>query len=163
MQHEGYLSLGSNMGDRAGNCLKAIEILGKIKETKLVSQSSLYETAPIGYEDQAPFINMAVKIITAMNAPGLLSHIKAIEKSLGRVRTFKWGPRLIDIDILFFDDEIISGPGLKVPHPAMEDRAFVLLPLAEIGSEFIHPLKKTSVAQMAKEVPRKESVKRITV
>jgi len=162
MQHQVYLSLGSNIGDRPKNCLKAIETLGKIEGTKILSQSSLYETDPVGYEDQAPFINMAVKIQTTMNARDLLSHIKSIETSLGRIKTFKWGPRLIDVDILFFDDEIISEQGLKVPHPAMMDRAFVLLPLAEIGKNKIHPVKGITVDQMAKEVPSKEGVRRIT-
>lgn len=162
MQHEVYLSLGSNIGDRAKNCLKAIETLGKIEGTEILSQSSLYETDPVGYEDQAPFINMAVKIRTTMNARDLLSHIKSIETSLGRIKTFKWGPRVIDMDILFFDDEIISEQGLNVPHPAMAERAFVLLPLAEIGKNKIDPVKGITVAQMVKEVPSKEGVRRIT-
>lgn len=159
MHHEVYLSLGSNIGNRAKNCLKAIEALAKLKDTQVISQSSLYETDPVGYEDQAPFINMAVKITTNMSATDLLSHIKSIETSLGRAKTFKWGPRVIDMDILLFDDEIISIPGLKIPHPAMANRAFVLLPLAEIASESVHPEKKITVACMAKEVAGKNGIR----
>lgn len=161
MYHDVYLSLGSNMGDRAGNCLKAIKLLGNLEETKLVSQSSLYETEPVGYENQSPFINMAVKIKTSFDAPELLTSIKVIETSMGRVKTFKWGPRLIDIDVLFFDDEIISKPGLHIPHPALAERAFVLLPLTEIGGELKHPVNKMTILEMARNVSGKEGVKRI--
>lgn len=162
MQHDVFLSLGSNIGDRAENCLKAVEMLCQIKEIEFISQSSLYETDPVGYEDQSPFINMAVKIRTNLKAEDLLIHIKSVEKSIGRVKTFKWGPRLIDIDILLFSEEIISKPGLKVPHPAMTERAFVLVPLMEIGEDIKHPQLKQSIPEMAKKAPGREGVKRIS-
>jgi len=163
MKNKVFLSLGSNIGDPVKNCLKAIESLNNNEDIKVISQSSLYETEPVGYEEQSSFVNMAVGINTSLHAESLLVCIKKIEKTLGRVETFRWGPRLIDVDILLYNQEIIKKPGLAIPHPAMSERAFVLIPLSEIGGNIKHPVEKMTILDMTKKVPGKEGVRRIEV
>jgi len=133
-----YLSLGSNMGDREGNIRKAVlrleERLGKAS-----GLSSLYETEPWGYEDQPPFINMCAAFDSGIEPEDLLEAISSIEKELGRQRSFKWGPRTVDIDILTMGDVVMREEALTVPHPLMWERAFVVVPLAEIAPDLKAP------------------------
>jgi 2-amino-4-hydroxy-6-hydroxymethyldihydropteridine diphosphokinase len=134
-----YIGIGSNLGDRQANCLKAIAFLTQAGQSVL-KQSSLYETDPWGKKDQPRFINMAVEIETNLKPQGLLLLLKEIENNMGRVYTTRWGPRLIDLDILLYEDLVITEEELQIPHPRMHERAFVLQPLAEICPEKVHPL-----------------------
>jgi 2-amino-4-hydroxy-6-hydroxymethyldihydropteridine diphosphokinase len=138
-----YLSLGSNLGDRAANLRAAIERLAELG--RVTANSSLYQTEPVEFLDQPWFLNCAVALETSSTPQELLAHALAIEKAMGRRRTRDKGPRVIDIDILLFGDRVIDEPGLKIPHPAMHERRFVLEPLAEIAPGALHPtLKKTA-------------------
>lgn len=143
-----YIGIGSNLGDKEGNCKTAIERLsGNGITVKKIS--SPYRTKPWGVEDQPDFVNMAVKAETSINPSELLTILKAIEKEMGRQDGVHWGPRLIDLDLLFYDDLVISCDKLAIPHPLLHKREFVLLPLAEIAAEFVHPVLKTTIRQLA--------------
>lgn len=142
-----YLSLGSNIGDRQEFLETAIAKLGS-KITDIVS-SSVYETEPWGNEDQESFLNICLRGQTSLSSEELLGFIKSVEKNLGRSHNQKWGPREIDIDILFYDNESIKSASLEIPHPYIAERAFVLIPLAEIAPGFIHPILKKSIGELA--------------
>ena len=131
---QAYLGLGSNIGDRKQQLLKAIDLIGNIKGIKVTKQSSIYETAPIGYTDQPNFLNLCLEIETELSPQQLLKHCLDIEQQLHRVREIRWGPRTLDIDILLYSDDIIETDNLSVPHPRMQERAFVLIPLNDIAS-----------------------------
>lgn len=146
-----YLSLGSNVGDREHNLQNAIARLGSLGEVKSVS--SLYETEPIEFTQQANFLNCAVALETSLSAHELMSRLLHIERELGRQRVQKKGPRTIDIDILLFGDLVAESPELTVPHPAMAQRRFVLAPLTEIAPGVIHPVIKKTAGQMLAELP----------
>lgn len=137
--NDAYLSLGSNDGDRNGWLKKALNLISA-NCGAIVSQSLIYETAAWGITDQPDFLNMAVRIQTQLPALELLDTVLGIELQLGRERVIKWGPRIIDIDILLFNNEIINEPGLIVPHPFLHKRRFTLAPLADIAAEYIHPV-----------------------
>lgn len=138
-----YLSLGSNQGDRRAWLRKAIALL---EEYGMVSKvSSLYQTAAWGLEDQPDFLNMALCMQTGSSATELLHAIQHVEQQLGRVRNIKWGPRTLDIDILFFNNDVIDLPDLQIPHPFLSQRRFVLAPLAEITAEYVHPVLNKTV------------------
>ena len=126
---QAYLGLGSNIGDRKQQLLKAIDLIGNIKGIKVTKQSSIYETAPIGYTDQPNFLNLCLEIETELSPQQLLKHCLDIEQQLHRVREIRWGPRTLDIDILLYSDNIIETDNLSIPHPRMQERAFVLIPL----------------------------------
>jgi 2-amino-4-hydroxy-6-hydroxymethyldihydropteridine diphosphokinase len=132
-----YLSLGSNMGDREANVRKALDLLAD--RMTLMKVSSLYETAPIGVTDQNDFINAVALVETELHPTDLLDAILDIERIVGRVRNLRWGPRVIDIDILLYDDEAINTPELIIPHPEIMNRAFVLIPLGEIAPDLELP------------------------
>lgn len=146
MDHIVYLAFGSNMGDRLAN-LKAAAI-NLAPQMTLKAKSPVYETPPWGYKDQDAFLNQVVKVETYLDAPALLRHLKRLEKAMGRVPGFENGPRVIDMDILFFDHEVISTPPLVIPHPRLHERAFVLVPLADIAADFVHPVLNKSVRDL---------------
>ena len=141
-----YLALGSNLGDRVQNLKAAVAALPP--QMVLKAKSNVYETLPWGYEDQPRFLNMALKAETYLAPEPLLKHIKRLEIALGRKASFAYGPRLIDIDILFYDDMVLSTPTLTIPHPHMHERGFVLLPLMDIAPDLVHPVMKKSVREM---------------
>ena len=148
-----YIGVGSNLGDREANLKKAAELLGKVVEVKALSP--LYDTAPWGVADQPRFLNGAVEVFTHLSPLELLAELKSIEIRLGRVESEenRYGPRLIDLDIIFFGDEVIDLDELVVPHPSMHERAFVLKPLSDIAPDFIHPILKKSVSELLKSLP----------
>ena len=146
-EHTVYLALGSNLGDRFANLKQAIDSLTPQMEVK--AKSSVYETLPWGYEDQPKFLNQVVKAKTYLDPEPLLKHLKRLEVALGRQASFPNGPRLIDMDILFYDDLILNTSSLVIPHPRLHERGFVLLPLMELNPDLVHPLSKKSVREMA--------------
>lgn len=140
------IGIGSNLGERVLNCNKALERMAEFSE--VLSVSSYYETEPVGVEDQPNFINCAAEIATELEAHELLGRLKAVERSLGREGAEKWGPRMIDLDIIFYGDRTIDDSKLRVPHPEAHLRRFVLVPLTEIAPALIHPVLKVTVTEL---------------
>ena len=142
-----YLGIGSNIGNRIDNCATAISFLEENGLT-ITKRSEMYETMPWGVKDQPEFINMAVEVETDISPPELLSLIKKIEGDMGRQPAVKWGPRVIDIDILLYGNERVSGAGLTIPHPLMHERDFVLRPLSEIAPDVMHPVLNKTIKEL---------------
>jgi 2-amino-4-hydroxy-6-hydroxymethyldihydropteridine diphosphokinase len=140
-----YLGIGSNLGDPAENCRKALERIAGCGSVRVLRKSSLYRTEPVGVADQPWFVNAAIEVRTSLEAHALFDLLQGIETEMGRVRLQKWGPRTIDLDILFYDQAIIRDEVLVVPHPELHKRRFVLEPLNEIAPYLIHPLYGISV------------------
>lgn len=145
-EHIVYLALGSNLGDRLANLKQAINSLTPQMEVK--ARSPVYETPPWGFEDQPKFLNQVIKVETYLDPEPLLKHLKRLEVILGRKESFPNGPRLIDMDILFYDDRVLNTPTLVIPHPRLQERGFVLLPLMDINPDLVHPVSKKSVREM---------------
>jgi len=143
MSHVIYLALGTNLGDRPANLRAAIAALAP--QARVQAESRIYETPPWGFLDQPAFLNMALCAETDLPPAELLAFLKQLESDLGRVPTFRNGPRLIDIDILFYDDLILNTPPLVIPHPRLHERDFVLVPLADIAPDLIHPVLNQSI------------------
>jgi 2-amino-4-hydroxy-6-hydroxymethyldihydropteridine diphosphokinase len=155
-----YLGLGTNIGDRHANLEKALNLLGKRLE--IVKASSVYETEPVGYKDQPKFLNAVCLAQTSLGPLQLLSLVKGIEASMGREAGFRNGPRSIDIDIILYSDMSMIDSELTIPHPRMNERAFVLIPLMEIApADLIHPFTKERLAELAAMVGGREGVKKV--
>jgi len=146
-----YIGIGSNLGDREENCKKAIALLEQ-KGIKVLKRSTLYETEPWGFKKQPKYINMAIEAVTDLEPEELLRTLKEIEVIMGRVTGVRWGARVIDLDILLYDDIIIKTPHLKIPHQYMQEREFVLKPLCEIAPDKVHPAFKKSIKKLFTEL-----------
>ena len=153
-----YLGLGSNLGDRLGNLKQALHLLAE--ELTVWCISSIYETDPWGFRDQPPFLNCVCSVNSSLELQELLTLAKSVEKRIGRVPSeVKWGPRIIDVDVLLFGDRVVEKPGLEIPHPRMCQRAFVLVPLAEIAPRVMHPVCKLTILELLERVEGKDGVR----
>ncbi|MEO2077212.1 MAG: 2-amino-4-hydroxy-6-hydroxymethyldihydropteridine diphosphokinase [Bacillus sp. (in: firmicutes)] len=159
MGNTAFIALGSNMGDRYGNLMDAIKHLLDYSQIELVNYSSIYETDPVGYEDQDLFLNMVIEIRTAFSAMELLDVCLKTELVLGRKREIKWGPRTIDLDILLYNQENIETEKLVVPHPRMLERAFVMIPLLETNRNISIPEMEKPLTAWLNAIPDKEGVR----
>jgi 2-amino-4-hydroxy-6-hydroxymethyldihydropteridine diphosphokinase len=156
-----YIGIGSNLGDRKANALEAVDRITKLPGTRIVRASSLYESEPLG-DAKTWFVNSVIELETELTAEQLLKKLKAIEEAMGRkrVKGKRWGSRIIDLDILLCNGEVIEKRSLKVPHPEMHKRRFVLLPLAELAPHVVHPQLGHSVSALLATV---KDAKRVTL
>jgi 2-amino-4-hydroxy-6-hydroxymethyldihydropteridine diphosphokinase len=161
MKHIAYIGIGSNLGDKLYYCEKAISEILKIDRHQLLAKSSLFKTEPMGCTSQDWFVNGVIKIETDLEPSELLRTLKTIEAQLGRTETFRWGPRTIDLDILFFDDVEIHTEELQIPHPQIQNRQFVLIPLAEIDRNFIHPVLKKPIQELLNNFKEDQGVEKL--
>lgn len=145
-----FLGLGSNLGNREENLLMAQRLIAE-KVGEICSKSSVYETAAWGITEQNAFLNQVIEVETSFSPSAVLHLVLTIEKDMGRIREIKWGERSIDIDILYYNNEIISTENLEIPHPFIQERKFVLVPLCEIAQDFIHPKFKQTNLELLKE------------
>jgi len=156
MPHRAFIGIGTNLGDRLANYLEALERIGKLRQTRVVRQSSIYETEPVGDVGGSPFLNGAVEVETELPSELLMQQLLAIERSMGRKREripkaqaqARYKPRKIDLDLLFFDKELIDTPKLQVPHPRLHERRFVLVPMSELAPALIHPRLNVSISEL---------------
>ena len=155
--HTIYLALGSNVGDRQANLKEAISQLAP--QVTVTAESAIYETEPWGFEDQDDFLNMVVQGETELKPLELLKHLKQIEANVGRTKTFLNGPREIDLDILFYDDLIFEDQALAIPHPRLHERDFVLVPLADIAPDLVHPIWNHRIRDMLNNLPSSNDIK----
>jgi 2-amino-4-hydroxy-6-hydroxymethyldihydropteridine diphosphokinase len=159
-KHLVYLALGSNLGNREANLKLALQKLPPVVE--MVAVSRLYATAPAYVLDQPAFLNIAVKGRTNLSPLALLAYLKEIEADMGRQKTVRYGPRIIDVDIVFYNDTVFNRPDLQIPHLRMTERGFVLRPLADIAAEVVHPVLKKTVAELLAALPAADGILTVT-
>jgi 2-amino-4-hydroxy-6-hydroxymethyldihydropteridine diphosphokinase len=153
-----YLGLGSNLGDREENLRQALALLSPKADVEKLS--AIYETEPVGYKEQPLFLNLVCRIATDLPPDELLCFVKKIETEMGRIPSFPNAPRILDIDILLYDNTIMETRNLTIPHPQLKDRAFVLMPLMEIAPNLIHPELNKTIAQLADDVKGRKGVRK---
>ena len=146
-----HIGIGSNVGDKQGNCIEAINLLSS-RGISVRKRSSLYKTEPWGVKEQPSFVNAVVEAETDLSSQELLIALKSIENEMGRQETYRWGPRVIDLDILLYNDLVVDEPGLTIPHPYLHQREFVLEPLSEIAPDKIHPVLKKTIQTLLAEI-----------
>ena len=161
MGHIAYIGIGSNVGNKVDQCEKAISEILKVDRHKLLVKSSLFKTKPIGYTSQDWFVNGVIKIETDLEPLDLLRVLKTIESQLGRKETFRWGPRTIDLDILIFDDREMRTEELQIHHPLLHERQFVLIPLAEIDRDLVHPVLKKTIGELLNNLKEDQGVEKL--
>ena len=154
-----YILLGTNLGDREENLAQAKHLAVR-EGVRLLAESAIYETAAWGIEDQPGFLNQVIKVETSLSPEALLETLLSIEAEMGRVRKVKWGERLIDLDILYYHDEVIDSEDLSVPHPGIPDRRFTLVPLVELAADEVHPTLNKTQSQLLEICPDELEVKR---
>jgi 2-amino-4-hydroxy-6-hydroxymethyldihydropteridine diphosphokinase len=167
MPNRAFIGIGTNLGDRATNYLQAIQRIAALPDTRIVRQSSIYETEPVG-DIKGNFLNGVIEVETEIPADAMMRRLLAIERAMGRRRNrgrkaggrAKYRPRIIDLDLLFFNKEVIDSPGLTVPHPRLHERRFVLAPMAELAPALIHPKSNKSISEMLVEL---KSAYRVTL
>jgi len=150
MNHLVFIALGTNMGDRKTNLQAAITAMRAA--VTVLDRSPVYETPPWGYEQQPEFLNQVIKVHTELDPLNLLTFLKSIESQMGRQKTIRYGPRLIDLDILLYDELILNNPNLVVPHPRLAERAFVLVPLADLAPDLCHPVLGQTIQALKEHV-----------
>lgn len=147
-----YIGLGANLGDREANINRALVEIARSAGCKLTRVSSIYETEPVGFRDQPDFLNAVAEIETDLRPRELMAVLSEIERRIGRKEIFKWGPRIVDLDILLYGDQSLKEDNLEIPHPEMRQRAFVLTPLAEIAPQVRHPASGLTAQEMSAEI-----------
>lgn len=153
MKHTVFISIGSNIGEKRANCERALNLIGQRGAGEIIRVARFYRTQPVDYTDQDWFVNTAAQIETLLSPQALFSALKAIERELGtKHKSVRFGPRIIDLDILLYDDLVINTKDLIIPHERMHERVFVLKPLCDINSEIIHPLIKRSIKDLLLEI-----------
>lgn len=156
-----YVALGSNKGDRLGYFRQVVDFIKQDNKCSIINISSVYETLPYGVKDQENFYNAAMKITTNLDMHELLVYLKSLEQEVGRMSTMRWGPREIDLDLLFFNDVVYEDEKLTVPHKEIIKRDFVLVPLCEIAPKFIHPAINKKICDICIDDPEKNVIRRI--
>lgn len=151
------------MDSPVDNCNEAADLINDHPAISISSRSSLYETEPYGKSDQDWFVNSVIEVTTHLSPELLFKACLAIEKKMGRIRDEKWGPRIIDLDILFYDDFVFKERDLEIPHPDIAERSFVLVPMNEIAPDFVHPKLKKSIETLLEEIPNPQEVKRLSL
>ena len=156
-----YIGIGSNLGTPGKNCIEAIEKISNTKDIKIISRSSFYQTEPIGGVRQSWFVNSVIKIETDLSPENLLSVLLSLELAMGRISKEKWGPRLIDLDLLFYGNLVLDNKNLTLPHPEIQNRKFTLIPMSEIAENLIHPTLKKTIKTLLQESSDVTIVKKI--
>lgn len=153
-----YIGFGANLGDRVTCFRRSVNLLNELSRSTVISESGLYETKPVGLTDDGPdFINAAIEIKTSLSPFVLIDSMKQIELALGKSPYHKSdGSRLVDLDLLFYGNQIIDSADFQIPHPRIASRAFVLIPLNDIAADFVHPVQKLSVAELVEKLPDKD-------
>ena len=155
-----YVGLGSNLGDRVQYLHQALEELKNLRHTIVKNCSHVYETEPVGVKEQPPFLNMVVELNSSMIPRELFWELKKIEQLLGRIKTERWGPREIDLDLLYYGNEVINESDLRLPHPEIANRRFDLVPMKEIAAEFLDPLHKRTITELLRYCPDMSTVRK---
>ena len=153
-----YLGLGTNLGDRKANLKRACNLLSGYPGVRLLRCSQVYETEPWGVTEQPRFLNSAVEVATTLEPERLLDVCKDVEQQIGRQPGIRWGPRLIDLDILLYGNDVVDSPHLEIPHPRLHIRAFALIPLAELAPGAVHPGQGRTIGELARTVEGREGV-----
>lgn len=161
MSKTAYIGIGSNMGSPLANCRRALILLEEHSDIKVVARSSFYETEPVGGAGRNWFINAAAEISTGLEPDLLLKSLLEIENAMGRIRKVKWGPRIIDLDVLLYEKRVIKTPQLEIPHPEMHRRRFALTPLIELAPRQVHPVARKTIQQLLSELPEDDQVVKI--
>ncbi|MEA3314121.1 MAG: 2-amino-4-hydroxy-6-hydroxymethyldihydropteridine diphosphokinase [Caldisericota bacterium] len=149
--HRVFIAIGTNLGDRNRNIEFAIKKM-ETNQITVIKKSPAYSTMPYGYKNQPMFLNCVVEAQTALSVEVLLHTLQKIEKEMGRIKKIHWGPRIIDLDIIFFDSDIVNKPDLQIPHPDMHSRDFVLKPLKDIAPDFVHPILHKTVKELLEQL-----------